>query len=72
MLTGRNAERVDAVCADVRRSTGAVVEGVVADLATEEGVHALLAHLEGRDVEVLVNNAGFGTHGHFGGGARVA
>jgi short-subunit dehydrogenase len=67
VLTGRNAERVDAVCADMRRSTGAVVEGVVADLATEEGVHALLAHLEGRDVEVLVNNAGFGTHGHFGG-----
>ena len=66
VLTGRNAERLEAVAADVRRATGAVVEAVVGDLATEDGVDALLAHLAGREVGVLVNNAGFGTYGRFG------
>ena len=66
VLTGRNAERLDDAAAQVRAATGATVETVVADLATTDGVDSLLAHLDGRDVEVLVNNAGFGTHGRFG------
>jgi short-subunit dehydrogenase len=66
VLTGRNAERLDDTAAQVRAATGATVETVVADLATRDGVDALLAHLRGREVEILVNNAGFGTHGRFG------
>ncbi|WP_322770675.1 SDR family NAD(P)-dependent oxidoreductase [Frankia sp. Cr1] len=65
MLSGRDAARLDAVRADVQRHTGAVAEAVVADLATEDGVQALLIQLKGRDVDVLVNNAGFGTYGRF-------
>jgi short-subunit dehydrogenase len=66
VLTGRDAARLDAAREEVRRHTrGAVVEAVVADLATDDGIEALLTHLKGRDVDVLVNNAGFGTYGRF-------
>ena len=66
VLTGRDAARLDAAREDVQRHTrGAVVEAVVADLATEDGLEALLTQLRGRDVDVLVNNAGFGTYGRF-------
>jgi short-subunit dehydrogenase len=39
------------------------VELVVGDLSTAAGVDELIAALAGRTVDVLVNNAGFGTHG---------
>lgn len=42
------------------RSLGATVEAVQADLATEEGVHSLVAAVSGRPVDVLVANAGHG------------
>ncbi len=41
------------------------VETVVADLSTQAGVSALLHHVGGRPIEVLVNNAGFGSYGPF-------
>ncbi|WP_217241042.1 SDR family oxidoreductase [Streptomyces sp. AC555_RSS877] len=66
VLTGRDAARLDAVREEVRRHTpGAVVETVVADLATESGLELLLTELKSKDVGVLVNNAGFGTYGRF-------
>jgi short-subunit dehydrogenase len=65
VLTGRSAERLESVAQEVRRATGTAVEVVVADLAAADGADALLAQLADRDVEILVNNAGFGTHGRF-------
>jgi short-subunit dehydrogenase len=56
LLAGRDEARLDAVAQRVRQTTGIDVELVVGDLA---------ARLEGRTVEVLVNNAGFGTYGRF-------
>ena len=48
----------------VRQITpGIDVELVVGDLGTESGIEALMAHLDGRVIDVLVNNAGFGTYG---------
>jgi short-subunit dehydrogenase len=44
---------------------GAEVELVIGDLGTKAGVDSLLAHPAGRAIGVLVNNAGFGTHGEF-------
>jgi short-subunit dehydrogenase len=67
VLTGRDMARLEAVRAEVRTvAPGVEVELVAADLATADGVDDLLGHLGGRQVEVLVNNAGFGTYGRFG------
>ena len=42
---------------------GVDVEVVVGDLGRGDGVDELIAALGDREVGVLVNNAGFGTHG---------
>jgi len=66
VLTGRNAARLDETANQIRRAVPQVrVETIAADLATRSGVSALLDHVGDRPVEVLVNNAGFGSYGAF-------
>jgi short-subunit dehydrogenase/uncharacterized protein YndB with AHSA1/START domain len=66
MLTGRNAARLDETAQEIRRAAPRVqVETVVADLSTHAGVSELLERLGDRPIEVLVNNAGFGSYGPF-------
>lgn len=65
LLAGRDEARLAAVAQRVRQTAGIDVELVVGDLGTEAGVDALAARLAGRTVDVLVNNAGFGTYGRF-------
>ncbi|MGV0046857.1 SDR family NAD(P)-dependent oxidoreductase [Mycobacterium colombiense] len=63
VLAGRNHSRLEAV--KQRIGQGAEVELVVGDLGTDDGVEDLIARLNGRAIDVLVNNAGFGTYGPF-------
>ena len=66
VLTGRNQARLDETAHQIRRAAPAVkVETVAADLSSRPGVSALLDHVGDRPVEVLVNNAGFGSYGPF-------
>jgi len=66
VLTGRNEARLTEVAGRIRRAAPRVaVETVVADLATDSGVSALLEQVGRRPIEVLVNNAGFGSYGLF-------
>ena len=66
VLAGRDQPRLAAVQQRVRDLVpGLDVELVVGDLGTRSGVDELLAHLGGRPIDVLVNNAGFGTYGPF-------
>ena len=66
VLTGRNAARLEEAAREIRRAAPQVtVETVAADLATRSGVSALLDHVGHRPIEVLVNNAGFGSYGLF-------
>jgi len=66
VLTGRNEARLDETAHEIRRAAPSVrVETVVADLSSQSGVSALLDHVGDRPVEVLVNNAGFGSYGPF-------
>jgi len=66
VLTGRDRDRLE----EVRRRVIAgardcAVTLVTADLATGDGVLALLRELGDRPIDLLVNNAGFGTYGPF-------
>jgi short-subunit dehydrogenase/uncharacterized protein YndB with AHSA1/START domain len=66
VLTGRNAARLDEVAQQIGRAAPRVkIETVAADLATGAGLSALLGHVGDRPIEVLVNNAGFGSYGPF-------
>jgi short-subunit dehydrogenase/uncharacterized protein YndB with AHSA1/START domain len=66
VLTGRNEARLDETAREIRRTVPQVkVETVAANLATGSGLSTLLDHVGDRPIEVLVNNAGFGTYGSF-------
>jgi len=66
LLAGRDEHRLAAVAQRVRViRPDTKVELIVGDLGTTSGVDALVAHIEGWPVDVLVNNAGFGTYGPF-------
>ena len=66
VLAGRDQARLSAVAQRVGETAPDVdVELVVGDLGTDDGIEALVSHLAGRAVDVLVNNAGFGTYGQF-------
>jgi short-subunit dehydrogenase len=68
MLTGRDQGRLSAVAQRIREIAPNVdVELIVGDLGTDAGIDDLMARLDGRVIDVLVNNAGFGTYGEFSG-----
>ncbi|MGC8462531.1 MAG: SDR family NAD(P)-dependent oxidoreductase [Acidimicrobiales bacterium] len=68
VLVARRAVRLEALAGELRRH-GTEVEVLVADLETEAGQGAVERRLaeagDRRPVDVLVNNAGFGTVGRF-------
>lgn len=66
VLTGRSPARLEEAAEDIRRATPRVeVATVAADLSNAAGVSALLDRVGERPIEVLVNNAGFGSYGPF-------
>jgi short-subunit dehydrogenase len=66
-LVARREDRLKALAEELGRQHRVRAEVVAADIASEDGRESLFAELEsrGRDVEVLVNNAGFGSAGKF-------
>jgi hypothetical protein len=63
VLVARRAERMHALAAELPNTA---VEVVVADLATDEGVEDVLRRMSTLPrLDLLVNNAGFGTKGRF-------
>ena len=71
VLAGRDQARLAEVRQRVQRlAPGVDVELVIGDLGSQEGVEALVAALGGREVDVLINNAGFGTYGRLQGSTR--
>lgn len=62
LLTGRDPERL-AEEAALHRRDGRRIETVAADLGTEQGRAAVVAAARALDVDLLINNAGFGRFG---------
>jgi short-subunit dehydrogenase len=62
LLTGRDGEALAALAAELLRD-GRRIEVVTADLATDEGVAAVIEAAEGFAVDLLINNAGLGRFG---------
>jgi len=64
VLVARDAAKLDAV-AQALTTTGQPPRIIAQDLAAPDGVATVLARLDGMDVDVLVNNAGYAVYGAF-------
>src|SRR5215831_10552779 len=65
-IVARSRERLEALAGHLRQSYGTVVEVRVADLTQSTALHTVEEHVAGdQKLELLVNNAGFGTTGPF-------
>jgi len=66
-LTARRLDRLEALAAEIRLKHGVETLVIAADLAESGAVDKVLAEIEaqGRVVDALVNNAGYGVPGHY-------
>jgi short-subunit dehydrogenase len=67
VLVARRRDRLEALARDLHEKHGVRVEVVAADLATREGTASVIEEVKraGREIDFLVNNAGFGASGAF-------
>ena len=67
VVVARRRDELEKLAGEVTASSGAEVEVIPADLVTDEGVTRVEERLRdaARPVDLLVNNAGFGTAGRF-------
>lgn len=65
LLAARRAEKLEEIRQSIQAAAKVAVECFPCDLASTEDTERLARHLEQRPVELLVNNAGFGTMGRF-------
>jgi short-subunit dehydrogenase len=65
LLVARRAEKLEEIRMSIQAAAKVAVECFPCDLASTEDTERLALHLEQRPVELLVNNAGFGTMGRF-------
>jgi hypothetical protein len=65
LITARRKDRLDTLAAELATQHGAHVEAIQANLALDEGVALLEERLRSSEVELLVNNAGFGSVGEY-------
>jgi len=66
ILTARRQANLTELADSLQLSHNTLVEIIVADLATDTGLHKVLERIRNQpDINLLVNNAGFGTHNKF-------
>lgn len=65
VLVARDRARLDALASELRARDGREIEVLSADLLTEAGLAAVEHRVRAGDIDVLVNNAGFGLNRAF-------
>ncbi|RMG48677.1 MAG: SDR family oxidoreductase [Acidobacteria bacterium] len=65
ILVARSRDRLAAVAREMTAAHGVGAEALARDLSRQEDVRSLVQELGGAEVDVLVNNAGFGSFGPF-------
>lgn len=66
ILVARRRDRLEALAEELRAKSGTAVEVMEADLSEESGMSAVAERLRAEErLELLVNNAGFGSRGYF-------
>lgn len=67
ILVARRKDRLEVLAANLRAEQGVRVQVIAADLAKKDAAKKLMAQVDALDVsvDVLINNAGFGSHGKF-------
>src|SRR5712692_9637309 len=65
VLVARRKDRLEKLASELIGAQGVAVDVLEADLSKPEGVASAEARIATGDIELLVNNAGFGTQGEF-------
>ena len=65
VLVSRDHDRLMALAEGLRRDFGVATEVVPADLTDRADIERIAAHIRDDEIDVLVNNAGFGVKGRF-------
>lgn len=60
IITGRREDKIKANAINIENMYNVKVKAVIVDLANAEGVNFLLNEIRDDEIEVLINNAGFG------------
>ena len=61
ILVSRNKEKLE----EIQEKLNTKVTIIVADLSNEQKVKELYAFIKKEDIDILINNAGFGNFGYF-------
>ncbi|MGA2641494.1 MAG: SDR family oxidoreductase, partial [Spirochaetia bacterium] len=67
ILVARSKHKLDALAAQLKKKHKVAADVIVADLSKEKAPDAVFARVQRlhRQVDILINNAGFGTYGRF-------
>lgn len=65
IITARRGDELDALKSEIEAAHGVSVTTVALDLGSPDGAQKLYDAVKDHRIEVLINNAGFGGHGHF-------
>ncbi len=71
VLIARDQERLEALAAELGVSNGTKVEVLRADLTSDSDVSAVVDRIDRGGIDLLVNNAGFGTRGSIATASRT-
>lgn len=65
VITSRDTDRLNHLAIEFQQKTGSQVEVITADLTTDHGIKLIEDRLSNGDIDVLINNAGYGLNKAF-------